>query len=121
MLRAILLTIFIISSLFGYELTPDNFYKTIQNNRVVIVKFWASWCPSCRILAPKFEEAKSIVGKRALFATYNVDLQSELLSKYNIEMIPTMVIFVNGKEVERNNSPLLTSKEIANWVLNYVQ
>jgi thioredoxin 1 len=83
-----------------------------------LVKFWASWCAPCSVLNPEFKEAKKIIGKKALLVEYNVDLGGKVLEKYNIEYLPTMIIFKNAKEVERTNS-ILNSNEIANWVLKY--
>ncbi len=114
-----ILTILFSSIIFAKAIGPNTFYSTIKNHKVVIVKFWAPWCPPCKILTPKFEKAKHIVGNKALFATYNIDLRGEPLNRYKIEMIPTMVLFVNGKEVDRNNSPMLTAQEIADWVMSY--
>jgi len=58
------------------------------------------------------------VGKRAKFVEYNVDLGGEPLNRYNIKLLPTMVIFKNGKEVSRDSS-VLDSQAIADWVSNY--
>jgi thioredoxin len=98
---------------------PNNFYKTIKQNRYVLVKFWAPWCAPCSILNPEFKKAKKIAGKKVLFATYNIDLKGEPLNRYNISIIPTMVLFVNGKEVSRSSS-ILSAEDIASWVLGYV-
>ncbi len=100
-------------------LTPNNFYKTIRSHKAVLVEFWAPWCPGCKMLKPNFHRAKQIAGKKVLFATYNIDLKGDILRRYNIEMIPTMVLFVDGKEVSRSNS-ILRANEIADWVLGYV-
>ncbi len=101
------------------SLNANNFHSTISKKGVVIVKFWATWCTPCKMLTPEFNKAKKIVGDRAIFATYNVDNRGKPLKQYNISTIPTMVLFENGKEVDRSNS-ILSAKDITDWVLGYI-
>jgi thioredoxin len=115
----VLASLLLISLSFSKAIGPNNFYKTIRSHKVVLVKFWAPWCGPCSMLKPEFEKAQKIAGKKVLFATYNIDLQGEPLRRYNINVIPTMVLFVDGKEVSRSNS-ILSYKDIAEWVLGYV-
>ncbi len=103
----------------AYSIGPNNFYKTIRSKRVVLVKFWASWCAPCSILKPEFEKAKKIIGNRALLVEYNIDLGGDVLRRYQVKRIPTMILFVNGKEVERSIS-VLGYQDIVDWVLGYV-
>jgi len=113
-LVAFIVTIFLDAQQVG----PKSFDSVISKNRVVIVKFWAPWCMPCSILKPEFSKAKAQVGKKVKFVEYNVDLHGEPLRKYNIQVIPTMVIFKNGKEVSRDSS-ILDSSAIVNWVNQY--
>jgi len=102
------------------QIGPSNFSDVLAKNQVVIVKFWAPWCMPCSILKPEFNKAKQVLGKKAKFVEYNVDLRGKPLEKYNITLIPTMVIFKNGKEVSRDSS-ILDSSSIINWVSQYTK
>ena len=102
------------------QVGPSNFDDVISKNRVVIVKFWASWCMPCSILKPEFNKAKQVLGKKVKFVEYNVDLRGKPLEDYSIELIPTMVIFKDGKEVSRDSS-ILDSSSIVNWVSQYLE
>jgi thioredoxin len=74
------------------ELTKDNFEKTVNDNPMVIVDFWAPWCGPCRGFAPVYEKASETHGD-VVFAKVNTDEQQELASAFNIRSIPTLMVF----------------------------
>ena len=81
-------------------LTTENFEAEVLSvKQTVLVDFWATWCGPCRMIAPEVEaiaaEGRVKVGK------VNVDEQPELANRYGIESIPTILIFKEGKLVER--------------------
>ena len=74
------------------ELTKDTFEKTLVENPIVIVDFWAPWCGPCRGFAPVFEKA-SEAHPDVVFAKINSDEQQELAASFNIRSIPTLMVF----------------------------
>jgi len=78
-----------------FILTDDNFDKTIKEG-VVLVDFWATWCGPCRILSPIVEEIASETGKKAKIAKMDVDKNKITSYKYNIQYLPTIIIFKDG-------------------------
>ncbi|MGH8766301.1 MAG: thioredoxin [Burkholderiales bacterium] len=74
------------------DLTKDNFEKTVNDNPIVIVDFWAPWCGPCRGFAPVFEKA-SEGHPDVVFAKINSDEQQELAAAFSIRSIPTLMVF----------------------------
>ncbi len=74
------------------ELTKENFEKTVNENPLVIVDFWAPWCGPCRGFAPVFEKA-SEAHADVVFAKVNTDEQQELAGAFGIQSIPTLMVF----------------------------
>jgi thioredoxin len=74
------------------DLTKDNFEKTVNENPIVIVDFWAPWCGPCRGFAPVFEKA-SEAHPDVVFGKINSDEQQELAGAFNIRSIPTLMVF----------------------------
>lgn len=79
-----------------------SFNKVIEQNIPVLVDFWAPWCGPCKMLGPVLEEVEKEIGTKAVVAKVNVDDEQDLAAKYGVSSIPTMIVFKNGKEIERS-------------------
>ncbi|HEX7062186.1 MAG TPA: thioredoxin TrxC [Woeseiaceae bacterium] len=86
-----------------------------RNDIPVVVDFWAPWCGPCRMMAPEFERASAELGAEARLLKLNTDQEQELAGQLGIRGIPTMILFVNGREAARR-SGAMRSADIVRWV-----
>ena len=73
------------------ELTTENFNSTVTGGGLVLVDFWAEWCPPCRMFGPVFEKA-SERHPEAVFGKVDTEAQPEVAATFTITSIPTLMI-----------------------------
>ena len=74
------------------NLTKENLEETINNNKMVIVDFWAEWCGPCKSFGPTFEKVSEEYPD-IVFAKVDTEAQQELGSMFQIRSIPTVMMF----------------------------
>ena len=82
------------------ELTDATFAENTANG-VVLVDFYGTWCPPCKLLDPVVERLAADFAGRALIARINIDDNAESAVDNAIEDIPTLIFFKAGQEAER--------------------
>ncbi|MBM3240718.1 thioredoxin [Candidatus Poribacteria bacterium] len=84
------------------EIKDDNFEAEVLKSDIpVLVDIWAPWCGPCRIVGPIIEELANEYAGKMKVGKLNVDDNSETAMKYQIQSIPTILIFKGGQEVQR--------------------
>jgi thioredoxin 2 len=103
------------------ELTAARFETHLTRSDIpIVVDFWAPWCGPCKVMAPAYKEAARLVEPRVRLA--KVDTQSEpaLGARFDIRGIPTLVLFVAGREVARQPGAITVATSIAAWVKTHL-
>jgi len=75
--------------------------EVLQSSQPVLVDFYADWCGPCRAIAPVVEEIAAELTTKLKVVKLDVDQNQETAMQYGVQSIPTLLIFKNGKEVER--------------------
>ena len=83
------------------HLTSGAFEKVKNQDKVVLIDFWAPWCGPCRIQGPILDLVSSRIGDKAIVAKVNVDEDPNLATPFGIQAIPTLIILKGGKIVQR--------------------
>ncbi|HEC94420.1 MAG TPA: thioredoxin [Thermoplasmatales archaeon] len=83
------------------HVTDSDIDATVSKYDNVVVDCWAPWCGPCRMIAPVIEELAKEMKGRIVFAKLNVDENQTTAMKYQIMSIPTLLVFKNGKLVDR--------------------
>ncbi len=101
-------------------LDDQNFDRHIGSSEIpVVVDFWAPWCGPCRSMAPNFETAAARLEPSVRLAKLDTEANQAIASRFNIRSIPTLAIFVGGREIARQ-AGAMDSASIERWVKQYL-
>lgn len=84
------------------DVTTETFdSEVLKSDKPVLVDFWAEWCPPCRMIAPTVKEMASEYETVLKVAKVDTDENPSLTGMFNIASIPTLMLFKEGRVVER--------------------
>jgi len=89
------------------ELTASAFERHLTRSDLpLVVDFWAPWCGPCRMMAPNFHQAAIDLEPHFRFIKINTEEEQALAARFNIRSIPTLAVFLQGREIARQSGAL---------------
>ena len=77
--------------------------KVIENNRLVLVDFFATWCGPCKMLAPELDKLADEMGNKVQIVKVDIDKSSALAQNFNVMSVPTLFVIENGKVIRKSS------------------
>ncbi len=83
-----------------------DYNNIINSSKVVMVEFFATWCPHCQRMMPVVEQIKELLDGRADIYQFDIDKNQEAADSLNVESLPTFIVYRDGKEVWRQSGEM---------------
>lgn len=96
----------------------SSFTEIINQNRPVLVDFFAEWCGPCKMMSPILKEVKAELNNEVSILKIDVDKNQNLAAKFQLRGVPTFVLFKEGKQVWRQ-SAMLKKNDLISVIKQY--
>lgn len=83
-----------------------DYNNIIDSSKVVMVEFFATWCPHCQRMMPVVEQIKELLDGRADVYQFDIDKNQEAADSLDVESLPTFIVYRDGKEVWRQSGEM---------------
>jgi thioredoxin 1 len=83
------------------HLNQQDFEEKVIKVKIALVDFYAQWCGPCQMAAPIIDKMADELHDTIFIGKVDVDQERELATKYSVQSIPTIIIYKDGKEVDR--------------------
>ncbi|MBQ9236587.1 MAG: thioredoxin [Prevotella sp.] len=83
------------------KITDDNYQELFAQDKLVVIDVWATWCGPCQRLAPIIAQVAEEYGDKAIIGKYNAENNEELLERFGVRNIPTILFIRNGEVADR--------------------
>ena len=90
------------------EIKTETAFNALTNHSVlpVLVDFWAEWCGPCKMMTPELTKVAADASRQCLVAKVNTELLPGLAQRFRISGIPTLILFLSGREIARQSGAM---------------
>ncbi len=91
----------------------ESFNDVIMSEKPVLVDFFATWCQPCKMMHPVLEQVKATLGDKIRIIKVDVDKHLQIASQYQIQSVPTLMLFQNGEMLYRQSGAMSRNELLA--------
>ncbi|SDU24589.1 thioredoxin [Polaribacter sp. Hel1_33_78] len=96
----------------------SNFSQIINQDKLVLVDFFAEWCGPCKMMSPILKQVKDALGDKVSIIKIDIDKNQPLATKYQVRGVPTLILYKSGKQVWRQ-SGAVQKNELVSIINNF--
>ncbi|MBT4412553.1 MULTISPECIES: thioredoxin [unclassified Polaribacter] len=96
----------------------SNFSQIINQDKLVLVDFFAEWCGPCKMMSPILKQVKDALGDKVSIIKIDIDKNQPLATKYQVRGVPTLILYKAGKQVWRQ-SGAVQKNELVSIINNF--
>lgn len=100
------------------ELNQSNFSEVINKNKFVLVDIYTTWCGPCKMMMPVLEQLNEHYSDSVIISKLEADSNMDISNQLNIKSVPTLILFRDGKEIERQLGAK-NKTELINWISSH--
>ena len=97
----------------------ENLQNILNDDKPVLIDFFAEWCGPCKVQAPVLKEVKSDIGDSVRILKIDVDKSPAIAQQYQVSSIPTLILFRNGQPIWRQTG-VASKKQLVDVIKQYI-
>lgn len=101
------------------QLNSETFDKSVAEDKATLIDFFAEWCGPCKMQTPILHKIADEYSGKMNFGAVNVDEAEDVAAKYEVQSIPTLMVFKNGEVVKRAEG-MKNESQLKEWLKEYL-